>query len=149
MNATTFATFPCFTHEQIKEINKELKKNISEKQDPSNAAQNASKIGEFFHIPCMPLMELIHPWLHQCQKVNREIFGYDIYWDFHLEAFNYNVYGIEGEYGWHVDADPKYEHEMKLTCLLNLSEEPFEGGEFYTINSNKKKRIYYRWGINN
>ena len=70
-------------------------------------------------------MELLHPWLYQCQIVNKNVFEYDIYWNFHLEAFNYNVYGPDGEYGWHIDIEQEAKFDMKLTCLLNLSEEPY------------------------
>ena len=129
-------SFRCSTPEQVKEINKEIKTQKSKKQDPTSPAQNVSKIGEFSHVPCGPLMDLVHPWIFQCQRANREIFGYDTYWDFHLENFNYNVYGIEGEYGWHIDAVKQLPpSDMKLTCLLNLSEEPYEGGQFCAINT--------------
>ena len=132
-------TFPCFTHEQVKEINKEIKKNIFKKEKALYSAQNVSKIGDFSIVPCSPLMELLHPWLYQCQRVNKEVFGCDIYWNFHLDAFNYNVYGLNGEYGWHIDAyNEDIPSDIKLTCLLNLSEESYEGGEFRTINQNRK-----------
>ena len=36
---------------------------------------------------------------------------------------------------------------MKLTCLLNLSEEPYEGGEFYTITSNEKEEFTSGMGL--
>ena len=135
-------TFQCFTPEQVKEINKEIKKNISQKEKLTGAAAHVVKIGEFSHVPCSPLMELLHPWLYQCQQVNREIFGYDIYWDFHLDILNYNVYGIGSEYGWHIDANEEDDgFDGKLTCLLNLSEEPYEGGEFYTIGSYKNQKF--------
>ena len=131
-------TFQCFTHEQVKEINKKIKENIFETEDSSFVANYTSKKGDFFHVPCMPLMELLHPWLYQCQQINKDVFGYDIYWDFHLESLNYNVYGIGGEYEWHIDGTkPPDRSDMKLTCLLNLSEESYEGGEFCTINSNE------------
>ena len=141
-------TFQCFAHEQVKEINKEIKKNIFEKEELSSVARNVSKTGDFFHIPCPPLMELLRPWLYQCQYTNREIFGYDIYWDFHLESFNYNVYGENGEYGWHIDANPTQTPiDTKLTCLLNLSEETYEGGEFYLINYEDKIKFDSGMGI--
>ncbi len=142
-------SFNCFTKEQVKEINKRIKNDVGEleKQDPSYTASSVSKIGEFFHVSCVPLMDLIHPWLYQCQQINRETFGYDIYWLFHLEYLNYNVYGENGEYGWHIDANPaKTLIDMKLTCLLNLSEEPYEGGEFYKIN-NPNKNVKFTSGM--
>ena len=133
--------FQCFTQGQVKEINKKIRENISQEENPFKAAGNVSKKGDFFIVSCMPLMELIHPWLYECQIVNRNIFGYDIYWDFHVEALNYNVYGTGGEYGWHIDIEQEAKFDMKLTCLLNLSEEPYEGGEFYMVNSNEKVKF--------
>ena len=138
MKPSQVITFDCFTHEQVKEINKKIKKNKLQKEESSAAATYASKKGDFFHILCSPLMELLRPWLYECQHINKNIFGYDIYWDFHLEKFNYNVYGTNDEYEWHVDANSGEQPvDQKLTCILNLSEEPYEGGEFYTIIDTK------------
>jgi hypothetical protein len=139
--------FNCFTIEQVKEINKEIKTQESKKQDLTYTAQNASKIGEFSHVPCGPLIGILHPFLYQCQLANRDIFGYDIYWDFHLEAFNYNVYGIEGEYGWHIDAIESQKYDMKLTCLLNLSEESYEGGKFHVTNTHEEQKFTSGMGL--
>ena len=148
MDNSVFGIFDCFTKEQVKEINKEIEKNILRKEEQSNVANYASKKGEFFHVLCLPLMNIIHPWLHGCQRVNREVFGYDIFWDFHLEALNYNVYGTGGEYGWHVDQNNENTPiDAKLTCLLNLSEEPYEGGEFYMINSDKNAEFTSGMGL--
>ena len=132
MNPLSAITFPCFTHEQVKEINKEIRKNISEKE-PLGLRATATKVGNFFHIPCLPLTELLHPWLKQCQAVNKKVFGYDIFWNFPVESFNFNVYKESGEYDWHTDVTKNKECDIKLTCLLNLSENPYEGGEFRTI----------------
>ena len=132
MNPLSAITFPYFTHEQVKEINKEIRKNIHQKE-PLDAAASAIKVGNFFHIPCLSLTELLHPWLKQCQVINKKVFGYDIFWNFHLESFNYNVYKESGEYDWHTDVTKNKVRDIKLTCLLNLSEETYEGGEFRTI----------------
>ena len=147
MNKTDVYAFQCFTQEQVKEINKKIKDNIFEEEISSKVAGDVSKKGNFSVVPCFPLMELIHPWLYQCQQVNREVFGYDIYWDFHLESINYNVYGENGEYGLHVDANATEVADLKLTCLLNLSEEPYEGGEFYTTTSNEKHEFTSGMGL--
>ena len=140
--------FQCFTHEQVKEINKKIKENILQKEPKVDAAETAIKKGMFFHVLCLPLMELIHPWLYQCQVANREVFGYDIFWDFHLEGLNYNVYGIGSEYGWHIDVNNENTpRDLKLTCLLNLSEKKYEGGEFHAINSNEKIKFTSGMGL--
>ena len=144
-NNSACITFQCFTNEQVKEINKKIKKNILKEQNPYDAASNVSKIGKFFNVPCLPVMEVLHPFLYNCQQLNIDQFGYDVYWNFHLEILTYNVYGIEGEYGWHIDGNDKNTlNDTKLTCLLNLSEEPYEGGEFYLINSNEKEKFTSR-----
>ena len=142
-------TFPCFTHEQVKEINKEVKKNIIQKESQIDSAQNASKTGEFFAVSCTPLMELIHPWLYHCQQVNKKVFGYDIYWHFHLDTLNYNVYGTNGEYKWHIDASEKNTNaaDTKLTCLLNLSEAPYEGRDFHTVGSDGPRNFTSGMGL--
>ena len=132
MNPLSVITFPYFTHEQVKEINKEIRKNIRQKE-PLDAAASAIKVGSFFHIPCLSLTELLHPWLKQCQEINKKVFGYDIFWNFPVESFNYNVYDKSGEYDWHTDVTKNKVRDIKLTCLLNLSEETYEGGEFRTI----------------
>ena len=132
MNPLSVITFPYFSQEQVKEINKEIRKNISEKESLKLHA-STTKVGKFFHIPCLPLLEILHSWLKQCQEINTKAFGYDIFWNFNLESFNYNVYDKSGEYDWHTDVTKNKECDIKLTCLLNLSENPYEGGEFRTI----------------
>ena len=141
-------TFQCFTHEQVKGINKKIKENILKEQNSSDAASNVSKIGKFFNVRCLPLLEELHPFLYNCQLVNMNHFGYDAYWNFHLDILNYNVYGMGGEYGWHMDANSENTlNDTKLTCLLNLSEKPYEGGEFYMINSNEKIEFTSGMGV--
>ena len=147
MNPLKTITFPYFTQEQVKEINKEIRKNISEKE-PLGLRATATKMGKFFHIPCSSLLEILHPWLKQCQEINTKVFGYDIFWNFNLESFNYNVYDKSGEYDWHTDVTKNKECDIKLTCLLNLSEETYEGGEFHTMgNRNPNESIKFTSGM--
>ena len=145
MNPLSVITFPYFTHEQVKEINKEIRKNIRQKE-PLDAAASAIKVGSFFHIPCLSLTELLHPWLKQCQEINKKVFGYDIFWNFPVESFNYNVYDKSGEYDWHTDVTENKECDIKLTCLLNLSEEAYKGGKFRTIG-NPNENIKFTSGM--
>ena len=126
--------FKCFSKEQIIDINIKIHDEfLVQKEDPSSSSQYVNKTGEFYHIPCPPLMELLHRWFWNCQRINQEVFGFDIYWNFHFDTMNYNIYGVGDEYEWHTDEFNFEASDMKLTCLLNLSEEPYEGGDFYTI----------------
>ena len=139
MNCAEYYFFQCFTHEKIKKINKEIKKYQLKKEDPADTA-DTNKKGNFYHIPCLNVIELLNPWLEICQKTNRNYIGFNIDWQFNLDILNYNVYEENDEYEWHIDAVRK-DHpgrDIKLTCLLNLSEEPYEGGKFHLINRNKE-----------
>jgi len=140
--------FDCFTIEQVKKINKVIRKNISQnpprpnqQEDVSSSAKNVNKIGEFSYVDCDPLMNLLHPWLYKCQMVNRNYYSYDIYWNFHIEVLCYNLYGIGGKYEWHIDSNTTGGPSPKLTCLLNLSEEPYEGGDLHIVGTNEKQKF--------
>ena len=53
-----------------------------------------------------------------------------------------------GEYDWHTDVTKNKECDIKLTCLLNLSEETYEGGEFHTMgNRNPNESIKFTSGM--
>ena len=141
--------FDCFTNDQVKEINKVIKKNIVRKEDVSNVSSDSAKIGNFSIVNCAPLMGLLHPWLNTCKQINTEYFGYDVDCDFQMDTMNYNVYGTSGEYGWHIDMSDRNvtTRDMKLTCLLNLSEEPYEGGKFHVINIDEEQKFTSGMGL--
>ena len=76
----SYLTQELFTNEQIREINKRIKKQLDDvdgsiKEPADMPAGDAIKTGEFFIIPCGGVMDLIHPWLHMCQKCNRDQFN--------------------------------------------------------------------------
>ena len=130
---TRYVSFPVFTQEEVKEINKKII-NLSIK-DPEDPQIFVDKVGKFSRIPCRELVGLIQPWLDQCQQANREVFKYDVFWNFDIDWLNYNVYGQGGLYDWHIDAAQEGAPiDVKLTCLLNLSEESYDGGEFGLIH---------------
>ena len=65
--------------------------------------------------------------------INRECFGFYIYENIN-DSFIHNVYSStnKGQYKWHTDGEPySCNYTSKLTALINLSEEKFEGGNFY------------------
>ena len=76
--------------------------------------------------------------------INREAFGVDIYSQLNTDQFIRNIYADinEGEYNWHFDADPhSYNYTIKLTTLINLSNENYEGGELEIKIGNKPKAM--------
>tara|TARA_R100001594_G_scaffold24338_1_gene47699 strand:- start:1432 stop:1965 length:534 start_codon:yes stop_codon:yes gene_type:complete len=138
--------FKCFNYKEIKAINKLIKKNLGTKEESTQVAENINKVGTFFNVSIPPIMNLIHPWLYSCQNVNRRHFGYDVDWQLQSDTVNYNVYGINDTYDWHIDERTLNCMDIKLTCLLNLSEEPYEGGEFY-IRLQKEAKIKFDPGM--
>jgi len=140
--------FNCFSKEQIKEINIKIHNEfLTEKENPSLAAASVNKKGKFYHVPFLPMGELLHRWMWNCQRINQEVFGYDLYWNFAIDRMNYNIYEVGDEYGWHTDESTEWASDMKLTCLLNLSEEPYEGGEFHTITFGENSRMKFEPGM--
>jgi len=139
--------FACFNPQKVKAINKLIKKNVGQKEEPTQAAEDTNKVGTFFNVPIPPIMNLIHPWLYSCQNINRRHFGYDIDWQFQSDVVNYNMYKTNDTYDWHVDEERTLTCiDIKLTCLLNLSEEPYEGGEFY-VRGQKEVKIRFDPGM--
>lgn len=61
---------------------------------------------------------------------NHSFFGLDLYKMTGYECVNYNKYSetVHGEYGWHSDGHHEDIFDLKLTVVLNLSTEPYEGG---------------------
>jgi len=59
-------------------------------------------------------------------------------------SFNLNTYsGQQNEYPFHKDAYPNGSaSDLKLTAILNLSTEPYEGGEFHVFNGDANRLNY-------
>ena len=133
-----------YTPDEIKYINEFLEKQESQTQDVKEGAENVTKKGKFSFYRADSLLEVLYPWLYTCQQVNREQFGYHIYWDFHLETINHNIYEKDDMYDWHIDAEKKSHHiDTKLTCLLNISNEEYEGGKFHIVGVGEDNKNAY------
>ena len=73
---------------------------------------------------------------------NREAFALDLYENIFdtYDACVRNIYSskLKGEYKWHFDAEPhQSNYTIKLTTLINLSEKPYEGGDFFIFDGKK------------
>jgi|TARA_R100000149_G_C5843499_1_gene114679 PKHD-type hydroxylase len=86
------------------------------------------RYGEIKHL----LSDLVNAVLH----VNENKFGFHVYPQRDNNLINYNVYDskTKGDYGWHTDSDTDEFTDMKLTCLINISTEPYQGGDFFIFN---------------
>ena len=74
------------------------------------------------------LSDVLDTWLDK----NKHIFGYYLFPVKDNDFLNINIYDSlnQGEYGWHLDGSNNHVYDVKLTGILNISDEPYEGGEF-------------------
>ena len=76
-------------------------------------------------------------------NANTTEFGFDLYQVDDGQVLFYNEYRNtnNGEYGWHNDSSSDLGvNDSKLTAILNLSDEPYEGGDLQLF-LNKEKTI--------
>ena len=57
-----------------------------------------------------------------------------------ISSLNFNTYQPNEEYTWHIDASMHSAvRDIKLTCLLNCSEEEYQGGDLYLFKDGEVK----------
>ena len=136
MRAANYSSMNLFNLDQIKEINKIIKKNLIEGKD--NFAKESVKTSEVKFLIYGKLQKYISPFIEFCLTANNNFFGFDLHPLTSLKKLNYNIYEEGTEYTWHIDAVPSDPvRDIKLTALLNLSEENYEGGELVLFRANE------------
>ncbi len=117
-----------FNSEQIKEINNVIRNSFIDGKDLQ--AVEARKTSDVKFIKLGSIQRYILPFIDYCFTANINSFGFDLHQLTSQKILNYNSYEKDSEYTWHIDAASKSPvRDIKLTALLNLSEEAYEGGE--------------------
>ena len=59
-------------------------------------------------------------------------FGYNVFYPHSDWYLNHNTYDSKSNdsYPWHIDNSGRASYDIKMTVLINLSEESYDGGEF-------------------
>ena len=136
MRAANYSSMNLFNQDQIKEINKIIKKNLIQGKD--NFAKESVKTSEVKFVNYGKIEKYIFPFVEFCLTANNNFFGFDLHPLTSLKKLNYNIYEEGTEYSWHIDAVPADPvRDIKLTALLNLSEENYEGGELVLFRANE------------
>lgn len=117
---------------EVGKINRCLTRDIdnSLSDNPSDSADKTAVTNIVQWRQAKAYLSEIHEYLHQ---VNRDVFGFELYRFTDYNTVNYNEYNsmLLGEYGWHNDfVLTERIYDYKLTCVVNISEEPYEGGDF-------------------
>ena len=95
-------------------------------------AENVVKTADVKHCFYGEVSDALEKMTHMIQSVNRRFFGFDLSPLSNFDTVHLNYYSEDkkGEYSWHADGVHNEMFDVKLTALLNLTEEPIEGGEF-------------------
>ena len=136
MRAANYSSMKIFNLDQIKEINSVIKSNFVDGKD--NFAAKSNKTSEVKFVYYGKVQKYILPFIDFCLTANNNFFGFDLHPLTNLKKLNYNIYNEGQEYSWHIDAVPGDPvRDIKLTALLNLSEESYEGGELSLFRANE------------
>ena len=119
-----------YSKEEVNKIDGQIDTNIS-KDAKDVPADNVVKTAQVKLIDSVKI-KLLDRMLDAVVDGNKRNFGYNIYYEKHI--MNHNTYSYEnkGKYNYHIDAtffNPA--SDIKLTAILNLSTEEYEGGDFY------------------
>ncbi len=136
MRAANYLSMNIFNRDQVKEINNIIRLNFIEGKD--DYAADSHKTSDVKFVNFGKIQKHIHPFIDFCLTANNNFFGFDLHPLTSLKKLNYNSYEVGTEYSWHIDAVPKDTvRDIKLTALLNLSEESYEGGELVLFRANE------------
>lgn len=113
----------------------ELEKKIKNRLDPNIPDLKADNVVKTAVVGSFALGDLradLAKFLNNIVAVNRSNFGFDIFETCDLEYINFNQYidVDNGQYSWHSDKVLHQPYDIKLTAILNISTESYEGGNF-------------------
>ena len=139
MRKTLCNVSPLFNKEQVQNINKVINNNLIQNND--NPSNNAIKNSQVKFVRMLPIQSLILPFIDYIFSVNNHYYGFDLFQLTASKILNYNTYNVGEKYTWHIDADMNSPiKDIKLTCLLNLSEDTYQGGDLFLFR-NKEVRV--------
>ena len=128
MRAANYSSMNIFNLDQIKEINNIIRSNFIKGND--DYAKVAVKTSDVKFVNFGNIQKYLFPFVEFCLTANNKFFGFDLHPLTSMKTLNYNIYEEGSEYTWHIDAVPSDPvRDIKLTALLNLSEEPYKGGD--------------------
>ena len=128
--------------DQIKQINLICEKH----HDPFHEdmfAENVVKTANVKNIEWKFLKPIIHHVIDTWIEKNKFIFGFDLFQTSNIDMWNINTYDSKnkGEYDFHYDVTNDHVSDIKLTGIVNISDEPYEGGELIVLHDNKFQEI--------
>ena len=110
---------------------------------PKHGEELTSKTAKVTCTQWKYLSKILGGLLLNWEIINQYEFGYNLYPILERALLNYNVYDSSnsGEYDFHIDASLNEVSDIKLTAMINLSEEYYEGGDFILFHAGKFRKI--------
>ena len=124
----------CFTGHLTPEKCKEIVEQLERDKDDRLSDLPASAVTKTAQVSIVPWVKC-QSYLRQIENLvfesNAKIFRFDLFRYTPSNSVNYNVYDAasQGEYGWHSDGKKDDFRDIKLTVIVSLSTEPYEGGD--------------------
>ena len=137
---------PLYTKEELLVINDIIQNNTIIPEPEKFGAKNSNKKSKVSLILWLQIKKYLKKFEDSIYNANDEFFHYNIFdiSDFHY--VNINEYDEKNNsYDWHIDCNPYgSEEDLKLTCLLNISTEPYDGGRLHLSGLDEKgqERIF-------
>jgi hypothetical protein len=129
-----------FSSEQIKKLNEVIDnnfhqfepENLGAKLDGKNLKTSTVKLIYYVHVK-----NFFNNFTDDYTDIVNRKFGYDIFPMRNPDVLHHNIYSSKNysKYDFHIDAATNQNLDIKLTMLVNLSNEPYEGGEFEIFNT--------------
>ena len=137
-----YAWTDVFTAQQIKEINEFIDKEYDGLQEKKYGTANrpdgtiVKNISTVKNIQYGKIKHLISDLVDDAYFSANFHFGYPTFNPYNKEFLNFNTYNSDTKdyYDWHHDESRSATHDVKLTLLVNLSTDPYEGGKFQLEN---------------
>ena len=128
-----------FSKEEVKQLNEYIESNYIGHEDTSKGAKdNDGNLKKNISTVKIINYEAVEPILSRLVKHAYEVtnmnFGYTTFGPFSGQDLLHATYKSDSKdyYDWHMDASKSTTYDVKMTLLINLSTEPYEGGEFQT-----------------
>ena len=125
---------PLYTKEELLAINDTIQNSNTKQSEPEKlTAAGANKKSKVYAIQWLEIKKYLKKFEEFIFNANNSYFNYDIVPISDDHYININEYDEKNNsYDWHIDCN-KYgsKEDLKLTGLLNISTEPYDGGRLY------------------
>ena len=115
------------------------------KEDGAGVTGDKRRISSVTRIHYGHVKHLISNLVERAYKITNAEFGFKTFGPYDIDELLWNTYTSDDKdrYDWHFDESRVTTYSTKMTLLINLSPEPYTGGEFQTYTYNEDNHPDY------